>query len=375
MVAWKMFHHYLPEEAILKKNESELSIFLTNGSEICLKGAENEDSLRGAGLSGVVLDEYASMKSNVWGEIIRPALADKQGWGLFIGTPAGKNHFYNHYLRGLGDDKLWGSWHLMTIDSPTVPASEVAQAREEMNEEQFKQEFEADFIYFAGLIWKHFSHADHVVQPYEIDPNWETNFVIDHGFANPTGVLFYAIDHDGNVHIYAEHYEAKKVISHHADVIKRIQPDYADKIALIDPSTNAKNQTKNGHVYSIRDEYFDNGILTQNANNNVKAGLNRVDEYFKAKKIKIFNTCHHLIKEIEGYQWKEGNPDLNAPEEPLKINDHLCDDLRYLIMGRPDSAPAPDPELPVTAGDIKKAAESWGKQDNNSIEAQWLDDA
>src|SRR3990167_1411657 len=87
MIAWKMLQDMVPKEAIRKKNEVKLEIILINGSEISLKGADNEDSLRGVGLDYVILDEYAGMKPNVWQEIIRPMLSDRQGGALFIGTP------------------------------------------------------------------------------------------------------------------------------------------------------------------------------------------------------------------------------------------------------------------------------------------------
>ena len=74
---------------VKSKNESDLKIELVNGSMIELKGTENAMALRGRSLSGCVLDEAAFMDSGVWFEVLRPALADKQGWALFISTPEG----------------------------------------------------------------------------------------------------------------------------------------------------------------------------------------------------------------------------------------------------------------------------------------------
>ena len=81
----------------IKPNESELTIQLTTGGTICLRGADNYDSLRGEGLDFVALDEYASMHQEAWFEVLRPALADRQGKALFIGTPNGLNHFHDLY--------------------------------------------------------------------------------------------------------------------------------------------------------------------------------------------------------------------------------------------------------------------------------------
>src|SRR3990172_8996281 len=120
MIAWRMLLDMVPKEAILKKNEVKLELILVNGSEVSLKGADNEDSLRGAGLHFVVLDEYASMKPNVWQEIVRPMLTDTLGRALFIGTPKGKNHFWELWLKGQRGEGGYASYSFGTKDNPYV---------------------------------------------------------------------------------------------------------------------------------------------------------------------------------------------------------------------------------------------------------------
>ena len=88
-IAWKEIKKLIPPQWIQSKNETDLKIELINGSLIELKGTENATTLRGRSLAGVVLDEAAFMDSDVWFQVIRPALADKQGWALFISTPDG----------------------------------------------------------------------------------------------------------------------------------------------------------------------------------------------------------------------------------------------------------------------------------------------
>ena len=100
MIAWKLLQEMLPDESIIKKNEVKLTLELSNESEICLKGADNEDSLRGVGLNFCVMDEYAQMKPNVWHEIVRPMLLDTEGGCLFIGTPQGKNSLWELWMKG-----------------------------------------------------------------------------------------------------------------------------------------------------------------------------------------------------------------------------------------------------------------------------------
>ncbi len=120
-------------------------IELSNGRWIEVRGADKPDSLRGVGLSAVVLDEFASMKANVWEEILRPALADVQGRALFIGTPAGKNHFYQIVLEAQRTADEWGVWHFKSIQNPFLDPAEIKKAAANMTAAQFAQEFEASF--------------------------------------------------------------------------------------------------------------------------------------------------------------------------------------------------------------------------------------
>jgi len=130
-------------------------ITLTNGRKIHLKGSDRPDSLRGVGLAYVVMDEYASMRPEVWEQIIRPTLADVKGGALFIGTPAGKNHFYDLYMDAEKDDTgEWESFSFNSTDNPYIPNEEIEAARRSMSSMAFRQEFEASFETFTGGIFK-----------------------------------------------------------------------------------------------------------------------------------------------------------------------------------------------------------------------------
>lgn len=125
-------------------NEQELSAtHPIAGTKIELKGADNEESLRGVGLSSVGLDEFASFKANVWPEIIRPMLADRRAPALFIGTPKGRNHFFDLYNK---QDQDWQSWGYPTAINKYIAPDEIEQARKDMSERLFKQEFLAEFL-------------------------------------------------------------------------------------------------------------------------------------------------------------------------------------------------------------------------------------
>jgi len=125
-------------------HESELRVDYPEGGQVRLYGADNPDALRGIYLDGVVLDEYADMDPRVWSEIIRPALADRRGWAVFIGTPRGRNAFFETWRRAQTEPG-WFSLMLKASQTGLIPESELTLARRDLSEEQYAQEFECSF--------------------------------------------------------------------------------------------------------------------------------------------------------------------------------------------------------------------------------------
>ena len=146
-IAWKTLKKVIPPEFITSKNETDLKLELVNGSTIELKGTENAMALRGRSLAGVVLDEAAFMDSEVWFEVIRPALADKQGWALFISTPDGTASWFYDMWCYVPEDKTndWSRWCYTTIEGGNVPSEEVEAARAQLYTRTFRKEFETSF--------------------------------------------------------------------------------------------------------------------------------------------------------------------------------------------------------------------------------------
>jgi len=125
---------------------NNLQIRLVNGATISLKGADRPETMRGVSLKFLVMDEYADMKPDVWEQILRPALADQKGSAMFIGTPMGRNHFYELYkLAELGDDETYKGWHFTSYDNPLLDPNEIDTAKKSMSSYAFRQEFMASF--------------------------------------------------------------------------------------------------------------------------------------------------------------------------------------------------------------------------------------
>lgn len=134
---------------------NNLQIKLVNGATISLKGADRPETMRGVSLKYLVMDEYADMKPSVWEQILRPALADQKGGALFIGTPMGRNHFYELYQYGMSDqDDTFKSWHFTSYDNPLIDPNEIETAKKSMSSFAFRQEFMASFEAQGGDLFK-----------------------------------------------------------------------------------------------------------------------------------------------------------------------------------------------------------------------------
>lgn len=149
-IAWAYLKYYtsvIPNRIV---NESELYVELPTlhknrqGARIYVKGADNPDSLRGAYWDGVILDEYAQFRPEVWNEVIRPSLSDRNGWAIFIGTPKGQNAFYEMYQRGVSEPD-WYTCKFTVSESKLIPDDEIADMKASMSEDAIRQELYCDF--------------------------------------------------------------------------------------------------------------------------------------------------------------------------------------------------------------------------------------
>lgn len=156
-VVWSYVKQYAGAIPGTTINESELRVDFPNGARLRLYGADNYDRMRGIYLDGVVLDEFADQPPQAWREVIRPALSDRQGWALFIGTPKGRNAFFDVYQQAVKSPD-WFDLKLKASDTGLVPADELEGLKSDMSENEYAREMECDFdaaiegAYYAALV-------------------------------------------------------------------------------------------------------------------------------------------------------------------------------------------------------------------------------
>jgi hypothetical protein len=200
-VAW-MYLKDATEEIADKIRVSDLRIELPNGAWITLYGADNPDALRGLYFDGVILDEFGDCRPSLWAEVVLPTLLDRKGWAVFIGTPKGKNHFWQMNERS----KRENSWYHMTLkasESGIIDEEDLAEIRGQMSEDQYAQEMECSFeasvqgTYYASIIAK-MEQSKQISQGMPTwDPSQPVYVATDLGFTDSTAMWFWQLAPDG----------------------------------------------------------------------------------------------------------------------------------------------------------------------------------
>ena len=131
--------------SVIEINEGELSVrFKHNGAIIRLFGGDNPDAMRGLRLDGIVMDEVAQLKNELWTDIVQPALSDRLGWSIFIGTPSGINLFSELYYKAI-DESDWTAARYTVYDTDSLHPNEVTRLKRDMSETSFAREYLCDF--------------------------------------------------------------------------------------------------------------------------------------------------------------------------------------------------------------------------------------
>ena len=306
-----------------KINESELTIHI-QGAEVALKGSDNEHGLRGVGLERCVMDEYGFMKGHIWGEIVRPMLADTGGSAFFIGTPNGFSHFWDVWSLGMGGDPEWKSWQYTTAEGGYVTREEVEKAKSQMDERLWRQEFMGSWETVGSRAAYNFDRAVHVKEAKEVSRNkaWGLDMNVDYMTAELSCTYT-----DDVVHFLKEIRLTNTNTEEMANKMKEIEPGIP---VYPDPAGSARStqSTKSDHQI-LRDNDFE--VRAKRAHPSHRDRLNALNRKLKDADGKISMTvdptCKHLIRDLEQCQ-RDSTGSLNKKD--LKLT-HALDAATYMI--------------------------------------------
>lgn len=328
-IAWRQLKAMVPPEMFVKKNESELSVELTNGSVIALKGADNADSLRGVSLSSLIVDEAAYVKQEAWEMVLRPALSDQGGPAWFITTPAGLNWFHDLW-EAAEDQPDWSTHSYTTIQGGNVPAEEIEAARRTLDERTFRQEYLASFETLTGRVYPDFDN-DNISEDVG-DTGGEILLGCDFNVGVMAGVLGSRVG--DTLHIWDE--VALKQ-SNTDEMCMHLRNKFPDRaiVAYPDPTgsarkTSAAGETDHGiirkygykvispkHPWAVKDKINSTNWLIRTAHGDIK--------------MLVHPRCKNTIKALRNVTYKEGSEDY-VIDKTANI-EHWTDGLGYLVLG------------------------------------------
>ena len=336
----------LGKPVIKSAHINNLEITLVNNRKILIRGADNQDSLRGVSLSYLVMDEVAFIKSEIWERVLRAALSDKKGRAMFISTPSGRNHFYEWYQLGQsGDDEDWKSWHFTTADNETIDPKEIEAAKRTLSSFAFNQEYLSSFNNAgAGLFKEEWIKFDE--QPK--DGSW-----------------YIAVDLAGFEDVAKSASATKKRLDQSAIAIVKVTDDgtwFVDKIEAgrWDIQTTALNILKNIKEYEPLAVGIERGAL-KNAVLPYLSDLMRKNNCYAH----ILDLTHGNKKKVDRIVWglqgrfEHGRVILNAEEDfdefvdqllmfpTSNVHDDLVDALSYID------------QLAVTSYSIDNESDDW----------------
>lgn len=329
MVGWREMKRRVRDIPGAKIHKADQLIELPGGGEIFVKSAHNPDNLRGDGLDLAVLDEAAFIDPRVLPEIVLPMLDKPTSRLLLIGTPSGRNWYYQEWLRGLPHtderDPDYSSYQLPTRDNPHFSQKVLDRNKRIMSDLEFRQEHEAEFLAYQGLVYPEFSRRIHQIEtPGQRYPYYYGG--VDWGFANPTVLLVFGVDGDGRMHLVEERYERQVQIEKWVVEAQKLQKQYGCETWFCDPENPTFiEQFQAGHIPAVE------------ANNEVMHGIQAVKARLEkqadgAPRLTIGASAIRTAAEFESYMWMEHSRN-GLQDKPRKANDHAMDALRYACVG------------------------------------------
>ena len=313
---------------VRKINESDLTITLTNDSEICLKSADNPDTLRGVGLSFCCIDEAADCESEVFYEVLRPALSDTEGHCLIIGTPKGMGWLKDVFDQEKLDPESWQSFQYKTISGGNVPPAEIESARRDLDERTFRQEYEATFESYSGLIYYGFGEHNLGDTP-EITDKDLLLIGLDFNVQPLSAVVATRREN----HLFVHHEITIDGASTH-DLITEVRRRWPNNRVEVFPDSSGSQRrtssTTTDHTILANAQWTMRvGRINPPVLDRIAAVNSRLRTTLGTSHITINRTCKKLVKGLSGQVYQEGT---RLPQKGGS-NDlsHLNDAFGYLV--------------------------------------------
>lgn len=316
------------------------------GFKSCDQGREK---FQGASLDFVWFDEEPPL--DVYEEC-RMRVFDRSGYIFGTMTPLkGLTWVYDEIeLNSRNDPEVWCT-HMEWKDNPYLDPAEVENMSAVMSADEQQSRRYGRFFAGEGLVYPEFDPERHVIDPFDVPPEWQCAVSIDPGLNNPTSCHFYAVDFDGAIYVVGEHYERGRGIDWHAEKILALadrlgwRRDTSGRLrALID---SAASQRTLASEKSVAELFYERGIaVNTRVHKDLYSGIQRVKSLFSRvpTRIFIFRDCVNLIRELKGYWWGDG-------DRPRKVDDHALDELRYFVMTQPPPSLPAVPEKTVIQRD------------------------
>ena len=328
-IAWRQLKAMAPHDLVVKRNESDLSIEFVNGSIVALRGADNEDSLRGVSLASLVIDEAAYVKQTAWEMVLRPALSDQGGPAWFITTPAGLNWFHDLWEHAQ-EQPDWETFSYTTVQGGNVKAEEIEAARRTLDERTFRQEYLASFETLSGRVYADFS--DDNISDNVKDTGAEIYWGTDFNVSVMAGVLGSRVG--DTLHIWDELSVNQSNTDEVCAILKERFPNRRI-IAYPDPTGSARKTSSAGRTDHdiIRRAGFN--CVSPKAPWAVKDKINATNWMIRTAtgqlKLFVHPRCKHTIKALKNVTYKQGADDY-VIDKSAGI-EHWTDGLGYLILG------------------------------------------
>ena len=327
-ICWNDLKDRLIQHRWVKKiNNSDLTITLKNNSSITLRGADNEQSLRGVGLDFIVMDEFADVHKEAWYEVLRPTLSDTKGHALFCGSPRGFGNWSYELFKQGETNKDWASFKYTTLEGGQVDDNEIEQARQDLDIRTFQQEYEATFVNYSGMIYYNFNRQKNIVDKYNKDAG-VLHIGLDFNVDPMSAVICIIVN---EIIIVVD--EIQIYSSNTQEMCEEIKTRYQNKKIVVYPDPSARQRKTSAGGFTdlsiLKNAGFD--VKCKNTAPLIRDRINAVNAKLKnvngKNSLFIVKSCKNVIKSIERQIYKEGT---HVPDKDSGY-DHMNDALGYLI--------------------------------------------